>query len=225
MPMTPDPDFSSPSAQFFFDLSQDLYFRKDARNFINRLSVKDLNTLGGVSLLDIYLDTGNVVEPHIHQNASELVYVITGSAVISLINPFTNELLNYTAGPGQVVNIPQGWWHYEVASADGTHLLAIFDSKVPEAIFGSDILRLTPSGVWAHTYGLDQAQVAAAFAPITGTTIIGPPLPGQQTTKPMPYVPYGSPRQPVYAEQAAHYQRPAYPAPYLAQGYGWPYPY
>lgn len=120
--------------------------------------MKQLNTLENTSLLDIYLSTGNVIEPHIHQNAAELVYCISGSAVVSLLNPFTNQILNLPIKPGQVANIPQAWWHYEIATADGTHLLAIFDAPTPEVIFGSDILRLTPANMIAHTYCLDEQQ-------------------------------------------------------------------
>ncbi|MDN4601926.1 cupin domain-containing protein [Paenibacillus sp. F6_3S_P_1C] len=169
-------DYTLPTTQFTFDVNQNPFFKKDGNNYINFLSIHQLNTLGNVSLLDIFLSTGNVVEPHIHQNASELVYCISGSAVVSLINPFTNTLLNFTITPGQVANVPQGWWHYEIATVDQTHLLAIFDAPVPEAIFGSDILRLTPASVLAHTYCLDENKVKETLAPIQKTVIVGPPV-------------------------------------------------
>ncbi|WCN37160.1 cupin domain-containing protein [Aneurinibacillus uraniidurans] len=178
-------DYASPSTQFTYDLSNNQSFKKNDQNFINELSINQLNTLGNVSLLDIYLSTGNIIEPHIHQNASELVYGISGSAIVSLINPFTNQLLNYPIQPGQVVNIPQGWWHYEIASTDNTHLLAIFDAPVPETIFGSDILRLTPANVLAHSYCLDEAKVKDTLAPIKQTTVIGPPSDCNQTQSQM----------------------------------------
>ena len=54
-------------------------------------------------------------------------------------------------------------------------LLAIFNAPTPEVIFGSDILRLTPSSVMAHTYCLDEQQWKQAVAPIQSTTVIGPP--------------------------------------------------
>ncbi|WP_397386225.1 cupin domain-containing protein [Paenibacillus sp. VCA1] len=168
-------DFTSPSIQFFYDLNNNTFFKKDARNFINMLSVNQLNTLGNVSLLDIYLSKSNVVEPHLHQNASELVYLISGAAVVSLINPFTKKLINIPIAPGQVANVPQGWWHYEIATADDTHLLAIFDAPVPEFIGGSDLLRLTPAEVFSHTYCLNEEQVKATLAPIKDTVFIGPP--------------------------------------------------
>ncbi|PYI56541.1 cupin domain-containing protein [Paenibacillus flagellatus] len=168
-------DYTSPSATFTYDLRDNRFFTKDAQNYIDMLSVNQLNTLGNVSLLDIFLSKGNVVEPHYHQNASELVYCIEGAAVVSVLNPFTKRLNHYPIRPGQVANAPQGWWHYEVATADRTHLLAIFDAPVPEFIGGSDLLRLTPADIWAHTYCLDEAMVKRTLAPITETVFIGPP--------------------------------------------------
>lgn len=101
-------DFTSPNVQYFYDLKNNRTFTKDANNFINALGIQQLNTLGNVSLLDIYLSKGNVVEPHVHQNASELVYCIQGAAVVSILNPFTKMVLNFNITPGQVANIPQG---------------------------------------------------------------------------------------------------------------------
>lgn len=174
--MTSNIDYTSPSTNFTHDLNRSNFFQKDAQNYINVLGVKQLNTLENTSLLDIYLSTGNVVEPHIHQNAAELVYCISGSAVVSLLNPFTNQILNLPIKPGQVANIPKAWWHYEIATADGTHLLAIFDAPTPEVIFGSDILRLTPANIMAHTYCLDEQKWKQAVSPIQSTTVIGLPV-------------------------------------------------
>ncbi|CAG7646002.1 hypothetical protein PAESOLCIP111_05075 [Paenibacillus solanacearum] len=212
-------DYTSPQVQFTFDLSNNQFFKKDEQNYINALSVKQLNTLGNVSLLDIFLSTSNVVEPHIHQNASELVYCVSGSAVVSLVNPFTKELLNFPIQPGQVANVPQGWWHYEIATVDNTHLIAIFDAPIPEFIGGSDLLRLTPASVLAHTYCLDEAKVKETLAPITGTVFIGPPNDCKQTqvqgkTAANPAYPNPShPNQP-YSSQ---YHRPSYGYPQIPQ--------
>jgi len=168
-------DYTSPNTQFTFDVNTNTLFKKDANNYINLLSIKQLNTLENVSLLDIFLSKSNVVEPHYHQNAAELVYCVCGSAVVSLINPFTNELLHFPICPGQVANVPQGWWHYEVATEDHTHLIAIFDAPTPEVILGSDILSKTPTNVLAHTYCLNEAKLKEALAPLQPGTFIGPP--------------------------------------------------
>jgi len=62
-----------------------------------------------------------------------------------------------------------------MATVDNTHLIAVFDAPVPEFIGGSDLLRLTPASVFAHTYCLDEAKVKETLAPITDTVVIGPP--------------------------------------------------
>jgi oxalate decarboxylase/phosphoglucose isomerase-like protein (cupin superfamily) len=216
-------DFTSPNVQFWYDLNKNTTFKKDNRNFINILSIEQLNTLGNVSLLDIYLSRSNVVEPHIHQNASELVYCISGSAVVSIINPFTKQLLNFPIQPGQVANVPQGWPHYEIATVDNTHLLAIFDAPVPEFIGLSDMLRLTPPGVLAHTYCLNEQMVKETLAPITDTVFIGPPancqpqpMPREQEEQqPYPQFPYGPQNHPQqypqpYPQPFGFFQQPNY---------------
>lgn len=168
-------DFTSPNVEYTFDMRNNVFFKKDNRNYILALGIRQLNTLGNVSILDIHISKSNVIEPHIHQNASELVYCISGEAIVSLINPFTKQLLNFRIQPGQVANVPQGWVHYEMATVDNTHLIAIFDAPVPEFIGVSDMLRLTPANVLAHTYCLNEAEVKKTLAPIQSTVVIGPP--------------------------------------------------
>ncbi|MGG1572382.1 cupin domain-containing protein [Fictibacillus sp. NRS-1165] len=167
-------DYSSPAIQYTADVNQNV-FTKDSQNFINVLGIQQLNTLDNVSLLDIFLSRSNVVEPHYHQNAAELVYCISGGAAVSIFNPFTKQFHHYHIGPRQVANVPQGWWHYEVATTDETHLLAIFNSPTPDVILGSDLLKFTPPNIMAHTYCLDETQWINTIAPVQSTTFIGPP--------------------------------------------------
>ena len=58
---------------------------------------------------------------------------------------------------------------------DQTHLIAIFNAPTPEVILGSDILKLTPANIMAHTYCLDEDQWKKAIAPVIPSTFIGPP--------------------------------------------------
>ncbi|MFJ7736497.1 cupin domain-containing protein [Lysinibacillus sp. NPDC097287] len=173
--MTSYMDYTSPSTQFTFDINTNTVFKKDDQNFINLLGIQQLNTLENVSLLDFSLSANNVIEPHYHQNAAELVYCISGTARVSMINPFTKRLQEYEITPGQVANVPQGWWHYVTGIKDHTHLLAIFDAPTPEVILGSDILKIMPANVMAHTYCLDEQQWNNAIAPMKPSTNIGPP--------------------------------------------------
>ncbi|RPK00200.1 hypothetical protein FH5_02489 [Priestia endophytica] len=87
-------NYTNANVQYFSDVNKNRLNTRDSKNFINRLGRDVLNTLGNVSLLDIYLSEDRVVEPHYHQNAAELVYCISGAAVVSLINPFNNKVIN-----------------------------------------------------------------------------------------------------------------------------------
>lgn len=180
-------DLSSPNAQFTFDLNKSPLFIKDSQNYINVAGRKQVNTLKHNSLLDIFLSKGNIIEPHYHQNASELIYCISGSVTVSFLHPFTKQLMHFTLTPGQIVNIPRGWWHYIVTLVDRTHLLAIFDAPNPEVILGSDILTFTPASIIARTYGIDENLWKQAVAPVKAATFIGS---GKAGTKPLENIPF-----------------------------------
>lgn len=168
-------DYTNPKLRYSHDMKQSRFFTKDQENYINVLGIEQLLTIGDVFLLDVFLSAGNVVEPHYHSNASELIYCIQGETVVSLINPSTNELKNFRIQSQQVVTIPQGWWHYFTATADKTHALTIYDTPDLDTVWGSDVLRLTPPEVLAHAYCLDKKQIQQALKPIKDTVIIGPP--------------------------------------------------
>lgn len=198
--------------QYAFDVNKSTLFQKDSQNLINVLGIAQLNTLQNVSLLDIFLSDTNAVEPHYHPNAAELVYCISGTAVVSMLNPSTKEIQSYQISQGQVANVPQGWWHYEVAQADRTHLLAIFDADTPEVILGSDILKFTPSSIIANTYCIDEDLWKQAVSPVVPSTYIGPPANcSPKTTGAYPEAFHSPMHQSPHPKQ---YQPSPYPLPY-----------
>src|ERR1700738_3007655 len=97
-------DYTSPNTQFAFDVNKSTLIKKDNQNYINVVGIQQLNTLENVALLDVFLSRNNVVEPHYHQKAAELVYCISGAVTVSILNPFTKQMLNYPLTPGQVAN-------------------------------------------------------------------------------------------------------------------------
>lgn len=196
-------DYSSPTAQFTFDVNDSLASKKDNQNFINVLSIDQLNTLENVSLLDIFLSEGNVIEPHYHQHAAELIYCVSGACTVSFLNPFTKELQDFPITPGEVANVPQGWWHYIVATADNTHFIGIFDAPTPEVILGSDLIKLTPANIMAHTYCMDENLWKEAIAPVKPATFIGPPEDCNNTNEQISYQDPGHIDQ--YADQIHPY--------------------
>lgn len=168
-------DYKDPNLQYSLDVARSRFFTKNQNNYINVASQEQLKTMGNVFLLDVFLSANNMAEPHYHINASELIYCITGETTVSMINPKTNKLKSITIRPQQIVTIPQGWWHYFSASKDNTHVLTIYDTAQLDTVWGSDVLRLTPSEVFEHAYCLDKRQIQQALAPIKDTVILGPP--------------------------------------------------
>lgn len=160
---------------FTYDLSDNVLFEKDEENYIHALGIQQLNTIGNLYLLDIFLSEGNSIELHYHPNATELIYCIAGEVEIAFINPNNNEWQRFMLNVGDVVSIPQGFWHYVRSLTDDTHVLATFDTNNLETIFGSDLLRITPNEVFADLYRLNEEEVANTLAPIDETVIIGPP--------------------------------------------------
>ena len=213
-------DYSSPTAQFTFDVNKSLLFKKNDRNIINVLGIDQLNTLDNISLLDIYLSKNNVIEPHYHQNAAELVYCISGAITVSILNPYTKQLHHYPITPGQVANVPHGWWHYEVATADNTHIIAIFNAPTPEVILGSDILKLTPANIMAHTYCMDEEEWKKVIAPVKPGTFIGPPADCNKTNENPPIQEFVNP----YTHQRyppKHYNHQNTYCPHHYEHYNW----
>jgi oxalate decarboxylase/phosphoglucose isomerase-like protein (cupin superfamily) len=168
-------NLSDPSLNLFYDLIDATFFKQNEKNVIYELTANQLPVLQNLALLDIYLSKGHIVEPHWHPNSAELVYVIRGEVIVSILNPFSLQVLTYRAKPSQVVYVPMGWWHWEMAATDHTHLLAIFDNASPQVVFGSDVLRKTPKEVFQLSYGVNAEQLAQVLKPITETVVIGPP--------------------------------------------------
>jgi quercetin dioxygenase-like cupin family protein len=175
---SPNVDLASSSLNLFYDMKNAPYFKQDPQNFIYQLNEKQLPVMQNLAMLDIYLSQGHTVEPHWHPNAAELVYVIHGEAIISVLNPFTSQLLTYRVTAPQVVYLPMGWWHWQIAMTDHTHLLAIFDNSAPQTVFGSDVLMKTPPEVFQLNYCVNGDKLAQVLEPIQQTVIIGPPYPG-----------------------------------------------
>lgn len=167
-------DYTSTNTHYMYDVNTSPFFIKNNKNFINIVGEKQLNTLKNTSILDIYLSKDNIVEPHYHPNMAELVYCISGSITISILNPFTNQVMNFPITEGQVVNIPASWWHYEIATSDNTHILAIFDAPNPEVVLGSNILKFTPAEVMSYTYCLDYNTWRDNINSVSPNTYIGP---------------------------------------------------
>ncbi|WP_081418809.1 cupin domain-containing protein [Paenibacillus sp. Leaf72] len=167
-------DLTSPALNLFYDVNCAPLFHKDSCNYLNQLTAHELPVLRSTSFFDAHMTKNHIVEPHWHPNTTELVFVTHGEIVVSILNPFTKQLLTYRVCDHQAVYIPMGWWHWIIACSEHTHFITIFDDRCPQTVFGSDVLRITPKEVFQLAYCVDARQLAHVLSPIQNTTIIGP---------------------------------------------------
>ncbi|GEB77416.1 hypothetical protein SIN01_17610 [Sporolactobacillus inulinus] len=205
MPVNP----SDPSFTLFGDSTRTVTEQRDAKNFIFQLFGSQLSTIN-TGFFNARMTRGIIIQPHWHTNASELVFVICGTVITSVFNPFTQKVMSYRLNPGQVCVLPKGWFHWILALTDDVHLLTIFDQPTPDVVFGSDFLRVIPAEVMNRAYCVDPAAYAQAVAPIQQSTILGPPVgctnqqqPNETGPKPKPY-------------PSSYFTGPAAPIPYDA---------
>ena len=90
---------------------------------------------GAIYLLT--LNVGGVREPHWHPSAWEANYVVSGTVQWSVLSthPEDNYLhLTFEAGPGDLVFIPQGYFHYFENTSDTEPLVVLisFNTSYPE---------------------------------------------------------------------------------------------
>ncbi|WP_067617304.1 cupin domain-containing protein [Alicyclobacillus acidiphilus] len=165
----------SPNLELAADSNVFVNYQRDSHNYITQLFGEQFPAITN-GFFNVHMTKGIVIQPHWHTNATETVIVITGSVKTSVFNPFTQKLMVYKLGPGQVSVFPKGWFHWIVARSNDVHLLTIFDRPTPDIVYGSDFLRAIPKEVMNRAYGINEEDYAAAVAPVQESVILGPPL-------------------------------------------------
>lgn len=103
-------------------------------------------------------EPGGIREPHWHLSTWEMNYVVSGK-VKWAIQGLQQEHYTFEAGKGDIVFIPQGFFHYFENGSDDEELvvLVVFNSSVPEPRNDLGIvnaLSLMPNDVMAAVFGV-----------------------------------------------------------------------
>ena len=102
-------------------------------------------------------EKSGIREPHWHPDAWEFDYRINGEARMSVVGP-NNEWQNFKVEPGQIVFVPQGYYHYfENVGKEDLRFLIVFNNSTKESnddIGISVSLGGTPNHVLAATFGV-----------------------------------------------------------------------
>lgn len=115
------------------------------------------------------------------------------------MNPSTKKFQHYPIKANQVVNVPQGWWHYIKGDAAKTKILGIFSALVPKVILGSNIFNGKPADIMEKAYCVDEKKWEKAITAMT------------------PSVFSGLPRNYKHGYNQEEYQRPRFPRPHHDQ--------
>jgi oxalate decarboxylase len=103
----------------------------------------------------VVLKKGGIREPHWHPDAWEFDYCISGKARMAVVAP-NNAWQSFTVEPGQIVFVPQGYFHYfENIGEDDLRFLIVFNNSSRES--GDDI------GISVSLGGMPNEALAATF--------------------------------------------------------------
>ncbi len=103
----------------------------------------------------VVLEKGGIREPHWHPTAWEFDYCISGRARMAIVGP-KGERKTFEVEAGQVVFVPQGFFHYfENIGHDELRFLVVFNDSIAEA--DDDI------GIAVSLGGIANRVLAATF--------------------------------------------------------------
>jgi len=135
-----------------------------------RASFENFAVLNGLAIQSLTMNTGAIREPHLHPNAHQLDYCISGTATVGIVGPDgVAQYLNLTAG--DISFVPQGYLHWiENTSPGSLDFLVVLSHEEPETIELSSMLRGIPGPTLQHLYGL--APDTFTGLPAVGLTIV-----------------------------------------------------
>jgi oxalate decarboxylase len=145
---------------FRFDLAAREPTIREHGNTIREANQKDFPVLAGnaVAFFMIDMKPGALRVPHWHPNAWELDYCVEGNARFWITGPDNdNNQVKQVIDlePGQLIFIPQGWFHaIQCTSATDLKLLLTFNSGMPTDIGLPIGLEGLGAEVFAQTFGV-----------------------------------------------------------------------
>jgi oxalate decarboxylase/phosphoglucose isomerase-like protein (cupin superfamily) len=136
---------------FHFESSEPRKFRGGT---LHRASARDFPVLEDLAIQGLHLKAGAVREPHIHPNAHQLDYCVSGSARVGIVGPEgQRQLLELRAG--DISFVPQGHLHWiESTGPDDLHFLVMLSDREPQTIELSEMLAGVPNDTLARALGI-----------------------------------------------------------------------
>lgn len=151
LPPFPPESSSTPFTANFKNIAPEVF----AGGTVAALTPQIIPSLSNVTLFFLQAEPGGLREPHWHQNASELNYLVQGRAQIEIIAPEEHRE-SFVAEPGDVAFIPQNYFHFISSISDEPLVLLVFFSN--STVGHIDLSQLTgffQRSLFAASFGSD----------------------------------------------------------------------
>jgi oxalate decarboxylase len=127
---------------------------------IRRITADELPILRGLSMKRVLINPGAMRTPHWHANANELTYCVSGTALVSVLDTYS-QFSSFVVTAGEMFHVDSGSLHHiENIGEDTAEFIIAFGSERPEdfglfAAFGA-----MTDAVLGNTYDLEAADFA-----------------------------------------------------------------
>ncbi|MGL4437909.1 MAG: cupin domain-containing protein [Bosea sp. (in: a-proteobacteria)] len=109
-----------------------------------RISAAEFPALRGIAIQDLDMKVGDRREPHLHPNAMQMDYCISGKGQVGIIGPDGERHL-VDLLPGDAAFIPSGYVHWIENTDEGrSRFILIVTNERPETIEVADIIETLP---------------------------------------------------------------------------------
>ena len=122
---------------------------------VSSLTTHQIPSLSDITVFTLQDEPGALREPHWHQNASELNYLVQGRAQFEIIAPDEHHE-TFIIEPGDVVFVPQNYFHLISTLSDEPLVLVLFFSNIaPSHIDLSQVTGFFQRDLLAASFGSD----------------------------------------------------------------------
>ncbi len=119
-----------------------------------RASFTNFSALRGLAIQALDMEAGSLREPHIHPNANQLDYCLSGRARVGIVGPGRyRQCLNLSEG--DISFVPQGYLHWiENIGDKPLKFLVVLSNEEPETIELSEMVAGVPGATIKQLFGL-----------------------------------------------------------------------
>lgn len=140
----------------------------------------DMPILETLGMTQVILQPGELLTPHIHPNANELAYFVSGTAEVAVysVGAGDPDATPFQVTAGDVVFFPQGAVHYvhNIGKTEVDFILS-FDNPDFDLLFVTDIFKQFDSAIFEQAFGVN-AKIAKAMT--HGGGIVPAPAPAKK---------------------------------------------